>query len=153
MALVGDAATIVPESDFKTGLLPLPKFDEAQEEYRTVAQRSCYALIPVSSADYDSASAVLEALSSEFYRMVIPEYFEVTLKTRYSPDENDSRMFDLIAETCVFEVGDLFDGPLGSPYVLYKDIMKRESPTWASMVAGSKEKWAQAMEDIMAMDW
>ncbi|MBE6612458.1 MAG: hypothetical protein E7632_08195 [Ruminococcaceae bacterium] len=153
MALVGDAATIVPESDFKAGLLPLPKYDEEQKEYRTVAQRSCYALIPVSSADYDSASAVLEALSSEFYRVVIPEYFEITLKTRYSPDENDSRMFDLITESCVFEVGDLFDGPLGSPYGLYKDIMKEASPTWASMVAKNKEKWAKAMEDIMAMSW
>lgn len=153
MALVGDAGSIVPEVDFTTGLLPIPKYSEVQKYYRTAAQRSCYALIPVSSADYDSASAVMEALSSEFYRTVIPEYFEVTLKTRYSPDENDSRMFDLIAETRVFDVGDVFSGALDDPLVLYVSIMTKSDPTWASMVAKGKEKWAKAMEDIMAMDW
>ena len=77
----------------------------------------------------------------------------MTLKTRYSPDENDSRMFDLIAETRVFDVGDVFSGALDDPLVLYVSIMTKSDPTWASMVAKGKEKWAKAMEDIMAMDW
>ena len=45
-SLVADAQTIVGNIKFEYGLLPMPKWDEKQENYQTALQRSCYALIP-----------------------------------------------------------------------------------------------------------
>ena len=78
-------------------------------------QRSCYALIPVTVEDKDAAGAVLEALSSESYRTLVPEYCEVSLKTRYSQDDDVSRMFDLVINSMVYDPGEIFSGQRGSP--------------------------------------
>ncbi|MBQ4137302.1 MAG: hypothetical protein IJD67_04245 [Clostridia bacterium] len=86
------------KSDF--GILPYPKWDEAQEEYRTLIHNSStMACVPVST-DIDRAneevSAVIEALCSESYRRVAISYYETALKTAYTRDDLDAQMIDII---------------------------------------------------------
>lgn len=147
--LIADAATIVPNIDFGYGLLPYPKWDEAKEDYANMLQRNCYSMIPVTVGDADAAGAVLEALSSESYRTLVPEYCEVSLKTRYSQDDDVSRMFDLIINSIVYDPGEIFANLLGTPSGLIKDALGNNDPNWASRMASKKNELISKMDEII----
>ncbi len=86
------------KSDF--GILPYPKWDEAQEEYRTLVHNSSTMVCVPVSTDIERAneeiSAVIEALASESYRRVAVAYYETALKTAYTRDDLDAQMIDII---------------------------------------------------------
>ena len=145
--IIADAAVIVPEFGFSWGLLPYPKFDEAQESYNSFLQRTCHALIPVTASDFSKSGALLEAISSETYRSVVPEYCEITLKVRYSPDDNVSRMFDMVKDNIVYDPGEIFNDLLGYPSADFKGAIKNGS-SWATLVAGKKSKLDETMSTI-----
>ena len=111
-------------------------------------QRSCYALIPVTVEDKDAAGAVLEALSSESYRTLVPEYCEVSLKTRYSQDDDVSRMFDLVINSIVYDPGEIFSGQLGSPSSDFRSAILDNKPNWASAIAKKKDSLIEKMNKI-----
>ena len=146
--LIADAAAIVPNIDFSYGLLPYPKWDEAQADYANMLQRNCYALMPVTVGDADAAGAVLEALSSESYRTLVPEYCEVSLKTRYSQDDDVSRMFDLIINSIVYDPGEIFACLLGSPSAMFREAISKNDPNWASRLASMKDELILKMDEI-----
>jgi hypothetical protein len=73
----------------KFGIVPMPKFDEAQKEYRTMLHDQFTVIsIPTTVQDerLDMVGAVLEALSSTAYKIVKPVYYEETLRTKIAQD-------------------------------------------------------------------
>ena len=97
------------ETDF--GILPTPKADAEQAEYYSYMNTwaaSC-AAIPVSCADTEKSSILLEALaylSREYYT---PAYYDITLKGKTSRDEESVAMLDLIYERRTADLGNLFN--------------------------------------------
>lgn len=137
-SLVGDAATISPNVEFNFGILPTPKWDESQESYQTSLQRSCYALIPTTVTNEANAGAVLEAISSETYRTLVPEYCEVMLKTRYSNSEDVSSMYDLILDSIIFDPGVEYSQIIGAPTDTFRASLKNNTPNWTSTIGSVK---------------
>lgn len=105
--------TMKDVSDFKYGMLPVPKYNEEQSDYRT-CMAFPYTLysISVKAKDADAAAATLECLASEGYRRVTPALFEQSMKTRYSDDVDDSLMYDTIRRAVVIDLGRTFATPL-----------------------------------------
>lgn len=91
-----DTGTYRDISAFDYGVIPFPKYDTAQKDYRTTA-RATYSsfCVPVTAKNADMSAAVLECFASESYRQVSPAYFETALKVKYSRDDETSQMFDL----------------------------------------------------------
>ena len=145
-SLVADAPAIIDAIDFEYGLLPYPKWNEEQENYQTALQRSCYALIPVSTSIEDEASAVLEALSSESHRTLMPEYCEITLKTRYSQDSNVSRMFDLISDSIIYDPGEIYSNGSPGGFIRYAINAKLN---WTSHIAANREALVTKMQEVV----
>lgn len=145
--LIADAAVMVPELSFGWGLLPYPKFDEEQENYNSFLQRVCHAMIPVTAPDYSKSGALFEAISSETYRSLVPEYCEVTLKVRYSPDDNVSRMFDLVKENIVYDPGEIFNDLLDYPSSTIRTCMMG-SDSWATKIAEIGTKLDEKMSTV-----
>lgn len=81
------------KSDY--GVLPLPKYDEAQEMYHTIPQ-DAFNMISVMGDIQDPAmvSAALELMCAESYKTVTPELFNVVLKYRYMRDDASGQMLD-----------------------------------------------------------
>jgi hypothetical protein len=100
--------------DIKYGILPNPKFDINQESYYTLMANT-YSMygICVTVNDMDIDSAVIEAMASEGYREVTPAVFETALKLRYSNTDKDARMFDILRNTTVMEIGLIFSDQIG----------------------------------------
>lgn len=88
------------------GIIPLPKYDAAQEKYCTTpgAGINLFA-VPVTVGDSECVSAVLEGLAILGYQDIIPTYYETVLKSKYSRDEESAEMLDLIRENIIVDFG------------------------------------------------
>ena len=89
-------------SDF--ALLPFPKFDLAQDKYYTPALWSGCLAIPATNRDLDKTGFILEALSAESRKIVIPAYYEISIGTKYLRDEISVRMLDIILENRIYDI-------------------------------------------------
>ena len=90
------------------GVLPIPKYDEEQVEYRTCFSNAASALAICSNLSSERAamvSAALELLSAESYKQVLPVYYETVLKGHYSREAADAEMYDKILNSYVFSFG------------------------------------------------
>lgn len=88
------------ESDFY--IIPFPKFDDTQENYRV----NQYDGVPIYGVPTTLAldkipmvASVLEAMCSMTSKMVIPVYYDVALKNKYSRDQTTAQMIDLIHDS------------------------------------------------------
>jgi hypothetical protein len=85
------------ETDF--GIIPYPKFDENQEKYETFSKTGYGTFaIPSVARDPEFSCIITVALNAESYKQVVPAYYEVALKTKYSRDDESQAMLDIIRE-------------------------------------------------------
>ncbi len=122
------------EVDFAYGIVPTPKYDEAQQGYVTVMGNpfTLYGIARDCETP-DTAGAVLEAMGSAGYRMTTPAIFETNMKVKYSEDNVSAQMYDLVREGVDFELGRIFGAALDYSCTEYiQDAMWNNTP-WASM--------------------
>ncbi|MHB1153169.1 MAG: hypothetical protein ACYCWE_19765 [Eubacteriales bacterium] len=136
-------AEIYRDMSYEYGVLPPPKWDEAQEGYFTLA-RNVYSSfgIPVTVQDTELIGALMEAVASENYRTLAPVYFETALKVKYSRNEESSRMFDIIKNGMKFNLGYTYHQIVGMTDH-FVDCIRDNNTNWASVYA-TKEKTALA---------
>ncbi len=92
------------ESDF--GIIPYPKWDDAQESYGTYMQDGHTLLcVPITNTNLAMTGAVTEALAAESYRFVTPAYFEVALQVKYSRDDESVAMLQLVKDSIKYNFG------------------------------------------------
>lgn len=126
--------------DMKTdyGILPMPKKDEAQENYYS-GSRSTHNIfaMPVTTNNAEYAAMFMEALSADKYQRALPAYFEVALKTKYSRDDDSARMYDIIHDGMLLNFSYLYSPALGVGNYFTNGVAK---PTaFASYIASSKD--------------
>ncbi|MCL1859810.1 MAG: hypothetical protein FWF92_11335 [Oscillospiraceae bacterium] len=98
------------ETDF--GILPIPKIYEAADAvyYSTVnVHTSCALSIPVTTEDLDRTAIIMEALSAESKYTLVPAYYDVSLKTKHSRDDDSAEMLDIILNNKVIDIGDVYN--------------------------------------------
>lgn len=112
--MIAPASTIMNyllDSEVDYGVLPMPKYDTTQKEYKTVCTNltSLYSISANSTEEQaERAGAVLECLASEGYRRVSPTVFDKCLKSRYAKDGETGRMYDIIRAGVVFDIGRVY---------------------------------------------
>lgn len=104
------------DADF--GILPIPKYEEAQEKYYCESGSGMLAVIPQSAEKPEENGAFLEAYAYYGYKYVVPQYKEVSLKTKLSRDDDSADMVDIIDVSRVYDLGRLYWGANAyDPYV------------------------------------
>lgn len=96
------------DSEVSYGVLPLPKYDEDQENYRTIFCNNSSFLVFCSNLSDERAvmlSAVAELLSSTSYHDVTPVYYSTVLQGQYSKDQPDAEMYEIILGSFVADFG------------------------------------------------
>ncbi|NLE13782.1 MAG: extracellular solute-binding protein [Clostridiales bacterium] len=95
------------DEDF--GIIPWPKFDETIDKYYANVDAGCNLfIVPVTNADPEQASVILEALCYEGYLTVLPTYYDVVLTTKFTRDAESEDMIDIIRAGRVFDIGYYF---------------------------------------------
>lgn len=92
------------DSDY--GLLPLPKYDEKQDDYYTSVSTSWMTLlcIPATNTNLDMTGYVLEAMGYYSQRYVTSEFIETTVRTKSLRDEDSAEMLDIILSNKVYDI-------------------------------------------------
>ena len=131
------------------GLLPLPKWDEAQTNYYTfVHDQYSIGGIPVSVQDPASVSAVMEAMASESYRYVTPAYYDVVLNGKYLRDLDSSEMLEIAMAGVKIDFGWIHTYSLSSvSQALLRDILYNNKSDNFSSAFSSRKK---ALDKLMS---
>jgi hypothetical protein len=130
-------------SDF--GILPMPKLDEAQEKYCSYMCGSTCITIPKTNPDQDRTGLILEALSAESRRLVIPAYYDVALSAKYLRDEGSYHMLDIILDNRVYDIcTTIYDW--GGFTAQVSNLAKKGDPNFASVIDKNESKVEAAIQ-------
>jgi hypothetical protein len=146
-----DYGTAMRESSVNYGVLPATKFDENQENYQVGFANIASALAVCSNLSADRAamvSAVLEVLSAESYKQVIPVYYGTILKGQYSREQADAEMYDLILKSFAFTFGFAYSSfSLGSMGNIFRNL----SPTFdiQEHIDTNRDMWKAQLEELL----
>lgn len=89
------------DAEIGLAVLPYPMLDENQEHYVSATHDTAeLGFIPVSvdPSRLGFISAVVEVLCRETYAQVLPQYYESSLKIKYTRDQSSAKMLDIIRE-------------------------------------------------------
>lgn len=96
------------KSDF--GVLPLPKYDEQQDQYHSWVNGYCATaiMIPITASNLSMIGNITEAMAASSRFIVTPEVYEVTLLTKQTRDEESIEMLKLAAEGAMYDMSGFF---------------------------------------------
>ena len=131
------------------GILPYPKWDEAQEEYYTMSDGSAPLIaVPKTVRDTDFVGIITEALAYESYMNVTPVLYETALKVRGARDEQSLAVIDLAVRCGVVDFGFVFGDYKMMGFTLSK-LMGDKNSNFASFYASNKDSWEAHIENIV----
>ena len=148
LSMVSDAATTFRSSDVEYGIVPLPKWDENQESYRTFCGGNLIG-VPITVTEPEKTGLILEALAAETYKTVVPAYFGTALKEKFTYDSESGQMLDIINDTLTVSFAYVYDNWQGFGHMLGA-IFSGNSPKkdYASFYA-SRVKSAEKRRDLI----
>ncbi len=136
--------------DFKDpyGLLPIPKYDEAQENYYTIPHDQ-YSIIfvPANCSDPDLVGAFIEVMNYESYKTVTPAYFETALKTKYLDGNEDAEMYDIIVAGKCFDPAVIYSNYTGNLSWISRFIF-RQNMSFSTYYASIEESATEKLNEI-----
>ena len=102
------------EMEDSYGLLPYPKYDEAQKTYKSYAHDPFTVfVIPGTSGSADCTAAVLEYMAYESEKNVIPAYYDVALSTKYIHDLASREMLDIAFDDITMNPAQIYLNVIG----------------------------------------
>lgn len=136
------------DSDTEYGIIPMPKWDEAQEAYYTMVDGSHDVLgIPMTVRDPDMVGTVVEALNAESYKRTVPVYYDIVLKTKGSRDEESVAIIDMICQNRIFDFAYVYGG-WSSPCFWPQTLMNKKSADISSYYEKSHKSFDKYMDKI-----
>jgi hypothetical protein len=92
------------DADF--GILPLPKYDEAQDKYYSRMIDGWVHVAPITVQDTELLGTMIEALGAESKNYVIPAYFDIALTNKYTRDTDSEEMLNMVFNNVTLDLGD-----------------------------------------------
>lgn len=135
------------ESDY--GIAPNPKFDSSQEEYsHRIDPFTTIMAIPITNLNLERTGIILEYMSWLSHDTVYPAYYETTIKTKRTRDNEAPIIVDLVKSSISYEISDIFD--LGITSMLWDGYASGNmSSTYAKKEAAIQKKLDKLVEDSL----
>ena len=128
------------ESDY--GIIPYPKYDEKSDYRTSVLRRYTITSVPTTAQEPEQIEMLLEAMASEGYNKIVPAYYDIALKGKYTRDAETVDMLDIISGSSWFDFCDIYFTELG--YI--SDFMSNYVLGSANGLVSSFEKQRKAFE-------
>ena len=143
---VGGLYANLREIEYDFGILPIPKFDEAQENYRVFCGAGLIG-VPTNAPDPARTGVVAEALAYYSYKEIRPAFFDIVLENKAVREENAYRVLQMMHENKVFDFGFNFDG---TGYNIIKEVVvDKKSTDFASLYAKKEKAILKNFEKII----
>ncbi len=133
------------EIDF--GMIPLPKYDAAQEDYQVICDTQVL-IVPSDVTNPEFVGVICEALAVESYKTVVPAVYEVTFANKYLRDEESYDMFNIIRKGIVYEFGWTYGEGNEMIYALER-VMLQKSTDIASFYAKNHERFEKQFAKVI----
>ena len=91
-------------------ILPVPKYDESQKDYRSVVNPwiNAFAAIPL-NADPEFSGFITEAMARYSYENIRPKAYDITYKVKMTRDEHGAEMLDVIFNNVYLDFNCIYD--------------------------------------------
>lgn len=105
-----DVANRMRPYDINFGILPLPKYDEAQEQYYCFANGWCVSpvIVPKNSVNPDRTGFIIQALAEASQQFIIEPYYDKVLTAKALRDNESAEMLDLIVHNFILDNADIY---------------------------------------------
>lgn len=133
------------------GIIPLPKYDETQEDYGASVSihHSSVLTVPknIPEESYARTGLLLEALSAESKYTVLAPFYETVLRVKGVRDEQSIAMLDIIFDSRVYDLGEFYQfGDFNTEFLRangrgYKDV--------ASLFEKNKKKIQKEIDTLI----
>lgn len=145
-----DMLNQVRETDINYGIVPMPKYDETQENYVTSCVEHPMVLAKTLTGEQlDFAGVITDAMAFENYKKVFPAYYEVALGKKYL-NRDSVRMLEIINESASLSFSFVYDNGTGVNLCLY-NLMCNPNPSadFASFYRSREKIYQRNIENII----
>jgi len=123
---IGGLYQYLREIEFDFGILPMPKYDKNQENYRVFCGAGLIG-IPTNAPYPERTGKIAEAMGYYSYQYIRPVFFNNVLENKALRDENSYKIIQLMYQNKVFDFGFNFDAT-GSAYgILDKVVISQKN--------------------------
>ena len=129
------------------GILPYPKFSEEDNYASLIGGGSSLVVMPITVKDRNKTGKIVEALCAIGSRDVIPAFYDVSLKTKFSRDAESEQMIDIIKDSLVYDLGYISGGALQSTGY---DLAHKSTPDFASYYASYESRALNDLDNFLA---
>ena len=129
------------------GVLPIPKFDEAQEVYTTYCESNSSTATLPNVGDPETAATILEGMAIQSYITLTPAYYDVALERKYSRDEESIEMIDIALANRVYDIARIYSSLDISG--IFQDLAAKGSTDFASAFAKREKSANKRLEKIV----
>ncbi|MFA6948213.1 MAG: hypothetical protein WCQ72_04465 [Eubacteriales bacterium] len=150
MVTLHDVSTF-RQSEVEFGILPYPKYDEAQESYISNDWGGLMC-VPATIGDTELVGKTIETLSYYSTSTTIPAYYETLLNGKLARDDDSVEMLDLIYGNLVYDAGLNYFG-FGTNmfnlfYAVKNLVIEKNSADFASWYAKYKDGSQAEMDEF-----
>ena len=138
------------------GILPVPKYDENQENYITFGNAfvPAYIAIPANNNRQSMNGILLNTLGYISQRDVQPLVSSVMLKGKAARDEGSIKMIDIIYEDIYLDLNSCYN--FGNSFILLRDITMGNKENfksgWESIKSSAETSFGKLIEQFDAID-
>ena len=131
--------------DDNFGILPYPKFTE-DDEYASVVNGYAHLLvIPITVSDEHRTGNIIEALCAIGSRDVVPAFYEQSLKSKFSRDNESEEMIDIIRDSIIYDLGYVAGGTFQS---IGRDLARNTTHDFSSTYASQESVALVALKNF-----
>ena len=125
--------------DVTYGFLPVPMLDERQTEYIAGASDMLWGVPETSKSEFHKISTIIEALSCQCYNYVLPAFYETTLQTKLSDQENDMMVLDIIRDATAMPFAYFYGTALGGLDIAMAELPRQTTAQGLSSYVAARE--------------
>ena len=136
------------DMDDAFGIVPMPKFDEAQENYRNLRGYTYVMCIPSTCPDLSKVGTVMDAMSYLTYKDVMPYFYNSHLSQKMLRNEESVQMLDIIRQTRYNDVG----VPFGAADIIrpiFRNAITTKNTDLVSAVEKQRKNIEKKLSDAM----
>ena len=121
------------------GVLPMPKYDQAQKNYSTFTSVvGSTMVVPQGAKNFEDMSKVIETMAILSGKSVIPTYYDLVLKRKTVRDEESAGMLDIIFSNRIYDLANYYE-KLGLMY-LFQGAVDQKNTSFSSKYSSAVKK-------------
>ena len=119
------------------GILPWPKFTKDDEYATAINGHASLMVMPITVTEVEKSGMIIEALAAVGQMEVIPAFYDVSLKTKFSRDYESEAMIDIIKNSLIYDLGYVSGGTLQA---CGERLAAQSNPDFAAYYAANESR-------------